>query len=90
MHVLSYYNCQSIKSKKASFISFVDTYTPNIIFGTESWLSPSWYSSEIFPHNYNVYRKDRDDGFGGVFLACSDRHISREISTLQVKSFTLL
>ena len=25
-------NCLSIKSNKASFIRFVDTYTPNIIF----------------------------------------------------------
>ena len=39
----------------ASFISFVDTYTPNIIFGTESWLSPSWYSIVKFSHTITMY-----------------------------------
>jgi len=42
-------------------------YYPDIIFGTESWLSSTFHSNEIFPHNYNIYRKDREDGFGGVF-----------------------
>ena len=48
-------NCQSIKSRKALLNSFINTYAPSIVFGTESWLSPSLYSSEIFPHNYNIY-----------------------------------
>jgi len=72
-------NCQSIKSKKEVFNDFIDTYYPDIIFGTESWLSSTFYSNEIFPHNYNIYRKDREDGFGGVFLACNDQFVSREI-----------
>jgi len=28
-----------------------------------------------------LYRKDRYDEFGGVFLACSDKYGSREIPT---------
>ena len=58
---------------------FVDTHKPDIIFGTESCLSPSISSSEIFPHSYNVYRQDRSDGYGGIFLACHSKLISREI-----------
>ena len=38
--------------------------------GTESWLDPTTFSSEIFPTNYQVFRKDRSDGYGGVFFAC--------------------
>ena len=73
-------NCQSLKSKQAIFGCFVDTHNPDIIFGTESWLSPSISSSEVFPHGYCVYRKDRSDGYGGVCLACCNKMTSREIS----------
>ena len=37
--------------------------------GTETWLTPSICSAEIFPSNYEVLRKDRKDGHGGVLLA---------------------
>jgi len=57
-------NCQSIRNKVA------DQYKPDIILGNESWLSPDIKSSEIFPDNYNIYRKDRiSDNHGGVFQA---------------------
>ena len=68
-----------MKSKKATFGCFVDTHKPDIIFGTESWLSPSISSSEIFPHGNNIYRQDRPDGYGGVFLAIHSKLISKEI-----------
>ena len=45
-------------------------YAPDIIAGTESWLTPSIYSNEVFPDNYNVFRKDHLDGYGGVFFSC--------------------
>ena len=44
--------------------------TPNIVFGSESWLKPSVSSCEVFPSDYVVYRQDRADGCGGVFIAC--------------------
>ena len=40
-------NCQSLKSKKAEFGEFIDTHSPDVIFGSESWLSPSIHTSEI-------------------------------------------
>ena len=42
-----------------------------MIVGTESWLNPSVKSSEIFAPQFEVFRQDRSDGYGGVFLACS-------------------
>ena len=54
-------NCQSLKSKKAKFGEFIDTHSPDVIFGSESWLSPSIHTSEIFPHNFDVCRRDRSD-----------------------------
>ena len=53
-------NCQSIVNKKDQLHSVIDTENPDIIVGTESWLSPSIYDSEIFPPSlgYSVYRRD--------------------------------
>ena len=42
---------------------------PSVIIGTETWLNPSINSCEYFPPNYEVIRKDRKDGYGGVLLA---------------------
>jgi len=41
----------------------------DIIAITETWLSNHIFTNEIFPSNYNVIRKDRDDRGGGVLLA---------------------
>ena len=63
-------NCQSIKNKVADIAAIVDQCKPDIILGNESWLYPDIESSEIFPDNYNIYRKDRiSDKHGGVFQA---------------------
>ena len=50
--------CQSIKNKTALINVFIDEHQPNKIVGSESWISPAVHSSELFPANYNVYRKD--------------------------------
>ena len=63
-------NCQSLVAKKASFLNLLDSYCPDIVFGCESWLVSNILNSELFSPSYNVYRQDRDDGYGGVFLAC--------------------
>lgn len=76
---ISIMNCQSIKNKKAVFNLFIEDHQPDIIIGSESWLSPSVYSSELFPPTYNVYRQDREDGYGGVFILCSRRLSSENI-----------
>ena len=33
-------------------------------------------SSEVFPAGYSVYRQDRADGYGGLFIACRESLIS--------------
>ena len=37
------------------------------------WINPDIYSSEVLPSEYNVFRKDRYDGCGGVFIACHNK-----------------
>jgi len=59
---------QSIMNKKADFQEFIYNYKPDIIVGTETWLSANVNNNEIVPPewNYNIYRKDRP---GGVMIA---------------------
>ena len=52
---------------------------PEIIFGSEPWLNSDISSSEVFPTGYNVYHKDRADGYGGVFVACHRSLISSAV-----------
>lgn len=63
-------NFRGLRSKKESFIHLIHAETPHFIAGTETWLNPNVYTSEIFPPNYQVFRRDREDGYGGVFFAC--------------------
>ena len=64
-------NCQSIKAKRESLATCIDTHQPHIVIGTESWLDNTIFNSEIFPANFTAFRKDRDSnkGGGGVFIA---------------------
>ena len=71
-------NCRGIRGKVSEFTSLVDYTKPDIVCGVESLLHgikpgtnadlDAIRSSEIFPDHYNVYRNDRKDGGGGVFL----------------------
>jgi len=66
-------NCQSVFAKRTSLWNFIEHEHPDIMIGNESWLNPNIYSSEVFPPEYNVFRKDRSDGYGGVFIACHNK-----------------
>ena len=72
-------NFQKIFNKRAEFWSIIDAVKPDIIFGCETWLSPGVNSCEIFPPNFNVYRKDRKDGYGGVLLGINSSLISHQL-----------
>lgn len=63
-------NCQSVRNKAAEIEAIIDMHEPDIIIGNESWLHSGITSNEIFPDNYNIFRKDRiTDHHGGVFQA---------------------
>jgi len=47
---------------------------------SETWLSPEVYNNEFFPNGFHVFRKDRADGYGGVFLACWDSITCQELT----------
>lgn len=63
-------NCQSLVNKKAEFYSFLDTYKPDIVIGTESWFTSKHLYNEFFPPSlgYIPFRQDRGkDAMGEVF-----------------------
>jgi hypothetical protein len=64
-------NCQSLRAKQEAFKFLIAREDPDIILGTESWLSSTITSSECFPTDtYNIERRDRpSDPHGGVFIA---------------------
>ena len=77
--IIALLNCRSIRSedKSREFSMFVREHNPDIILGTESWLSDDISDAEVFPKNYVTYRKDRSDRIGGgVFICVRDSIVS--------------
>ena len=76
-------NIQSVMSakKKPSFWNFLDNVQADIVCGCETWLSSSVGDSEILPANspYNIYRKNRPDGYGGSLLLIKSDIISEPV-----------
>ena len=52
-------NFQSVVNKVQEFHCLLDTENPDIVDGTEAWLSPDIASSEIFPEDYHTFRADK-------------------------------
>ena len=65
----------------------IGEYNPAIIIGTETHLDSSVNSSELFPSNYSVIRKDRhfDNSKGGVLIAMKDDLIGTHRTDLDTK-----
>ena len=57
---------------------------PDIVVGTESWLTPDIQNSEIFPTelNYSVHRRDRENNKigGGIFILVKNSLVSTRIA----------
>ena len=66
--VLLQVNCRSIYNKALEFWNLVDTYNPDIIIGTESWLREEIGNTEIFRTDFTTFRRDRHDRGWGVFV----------------------
>ena len=81
-------NCRGIRGKKAEFSSLLEYTKPDIVCGVESFLhgikpgiaadSNAISSSEVFSPHYNVYRNDRNEDGGGVFLLIHKSLVSIE------------
>jgi hypothetical protein len=47
---------------------FKDTYNPDIIIGTESWIREEIGNTEIFREEFTTFRRERHARDGGVFV----------------------
>jgi hypothetical protein len=53
--VLLQVNCRSILNKSLGFWNLVDTYNPDIIICTESWLRKEVSNAEVFRDDYTTF-----------------------------------
>ena len=76
-------NCNSIVNKVPEFQTFLADTDPDVVLGTESWLKPEIANSEIFPPEYNVFRRDRQSDVkktgGGIFILTRRNYTCCEI-----------
>ncbi len=66
--VLLQVNCRSIYSTALEIWNLVDTYNPDIIIGTVSWLSEDIGNTELFREDFKTFRRDRHTPGGGVLF----------------------
>ena len=83
-------NCNSIRSQNKSglFKAKVEDEKPHIIIATESKLDDSIRNSEVFPSDYEIFRKDRKDvnPGGDVFIAVHNTIIATHQSKLDCQA----
>ena len=85
-------NFQSINNKTAQFHHILDSVKPDIVAGTETWLSNDIFDNEVVPKSmgYSMFRKDRKSGKGGgVLLLVKDNFICSEQPNLDTNSETI-
>ena len=89
--VLLQVNCRSIYNKALVFWNSVDTYSADIIIGTELWLREEIGNTEIFRAEYTTFRRDRHTRGGGDFicvknnLTCSERWVDDDFEIIAVE-----
>jgi hypothetical protein len=66
--VLLQIKCKSIHNKTLNFLNLIDTYNPDVVIGTESWLSEGIKNAEVFRADYTTFRRDRHTRGDGVFV----------------------
>ena len=84
-------NFQSICNKIPNLRELIHTQHPDIIIGTETWLTPDVTNNEIIPPDlsYIIYRKDRCDGYGGIMIAIAQSLAPSEILLPSISCETL-
>jgi hypothetical protein len=81
-------NCRSIYNKALEFWNLVDTYNPDVVIGTESWLKEDIGNAEVFRADFTTFRRDRSALGGGVFIcvknsiACTELWIDKDFEMI--------
>jgi hypothetical protein len=84
-------NCRSIYNKALEFWNLVDTYNPDVVIGTESWLKEDISDAEVFRADFTIFRRDRSACGGGVFIcvrnfiACMELWVDEDFEMIAVE-----
>ena len=65
-------NARSVSNKINEIRTIIEHDKPDVFCITETHLCPEIISSEIFPQNFKVIRKDRNRHGGGILIAYQD------------------
>ena len=84
------FNARSLVNKSAFLEADVYSRNFDIIAVTETHLDDSIRSSELFPQNYRVFRRDRNRKGGGVLVAVNENIICNERDILEGNDAELL
>ena len=57
----------------------MDTYNPDVVIGTESWLKEDISNTEVFRTDFTTLRRDRSTCGGGVFICIKNIIASTEL-----------
>ena len=57
--VVLQFSCRSVYNKALEFWNLVDTYIPDAVIGTESWLKEDFGDAEVFRADFTTFRRDR-------------------------------
>ena len=74
-------NYRCICNNILEFWNLIDTYNPDVVIGTESWLSEEINNAEVFRDIYITFRRDRCSRGGGVFICVKNCIDCRELWT---------
>ena len=61
-------NCRSVYNEALEFWNLDDTYNPDVIIGTESWLKEDISNAEVFKADFTTFRRGRSARGGGFYL----------------------
>jgi hypothetical protein len=78
--VLLQVNCVGICNKILEFWNLIDTYNPDVVTGTESWLSEEINNAEVF-RDYITFKRDRCSRGVGVIICVKNYIDCRELWT---------
>jgi len=60
-------------------IYLVDTYNPDVVTGTGSWIKEDICNAEVFIADFTTYRMDTSVRGGGVFICFTNLIVSTEL-----------
>jgi len=61
-------NCRSVYNQAVELWNLVDTYNPDVVIGTKSWLKEDISNAEVFRADFTTFRRDRPARGGGGFI----------------------